>query len=78
MSTRKTKAKMDAQPRKPLNAKLDAKDHDRWHDVCGDNGITVTAALQVFAEDLPKLLTEDRVKRARTVTKGRRRRNELA
>jgi len=64
--------------RTALHAYLTDKNHERWHELAGQHGTTVSALLEALADDLADLLADDRpgslVRRARAVSAARNRR----
>lgn len=63
---------MPATPKKAVHAHLEKEDHDRFNDVCDEEGITMTAAVQTFAMRAARDgLPEEFVREARKVKTSR-------
>ncbi|MCP5030093.1 MAG: hypothetical protein GY929_27810 [Actinomycetia bacterium] len=61
--------------RKALHAYVTSEAHDLWHDTCAEEGVSVSALLEILAHRLQDLMADDGlVKSARRLDAERRRR----
>ncbi len=63
-----------SEDRKAIHAAVSSGCHDAWHDFAAEEGVSVSALLEVMGEDLASVTTDQLVGQARRVDAERRRR----
>lgn len=61
--------------RRAVHAVVSDAAHDAWHDACAQHGVSVSAVLEILADDLDVILDPDTVAAVRRLDTERRRRH---